>query len=104
MVGEPYSFTFEASGIPYGFTFGASGLPPGLTIDPNTGDISGTPTKAGSFHTTIRVSNGIAPDGTRAITLVIASRQPPTITSPVPPGGRVGEGYFFCVTANGTGR
>ena len=37
--------------------FSAKGLPPGLTINKNTGTISGTPTKAGTFAVTVSASN-----------------------------------------------
>ena len=46
-VGVPYSFTLEATGGDGTYTWALSGgptLPDGLTLNPITGEISGTPT------------------------------------------------------------
>src|ERR1700752_2051129 len=45
-------FTFTAAGGTAPYFWSASGMPPGLTVDPNTGDIAGTPTTAGSYFIT----------------------------------------------------
>jgi hypothetical protein len=41
-------------------TYSASGLPTGVTIAPTTGNISGTPTKAGIYAVSVTVSDGRA--------------------------------------------
>jgi YVTN family beta-propeller protein len=46
----------EASGA--ALSFSAAGLPTGLTIDPPTGRISGTPTKPGTYYTTVAAGDG----------------------------------------------
>lgn len=72
------------TGVPYslsGFTgrnfpqiWQATGLPTGLTIDPTTGLIAGTPTKAGRFIASISAKN---PGGTsRPATIVFVVRGP----------------------------
>jgi len=55
----PYSCTLSATGgIPiYNWAISAGALPPGLSLDPFTGAFSGTPTGAGDFHFTIRVTD-----------------------------------------------
>ena len=54
------NFTFTATGYPPPtFTVSSGTLPAGLTLDPASGLISGTPTKAGSYTFTVTASNGV---------------------------------------------
>lgn len=46
------------------FTWSASQLPSGLSIDPNTGQISGSPTTQGTFQTTINATSAEGYTGT----------------------------------------
>jgi len=59
-LGAPYRTTLEASGgqAPYTWYLNPrSNLPPGLSLNQYTGEISGTPTEAGTFSLTVYVSD-----------------------------------------------
>lgn len=55
-VGQSYSAEMEATGSPK-ITWRLSGAPAGLTIDKDTGKITGTPTKSGTFKVTVYAEN-----------------------------------------------
>jgi alpha-galactosidase len=56
--GSPFLFTIAATGD-RPMTFSASGLPIGLQLDPQTGHITGTLTKAGEYDVTLRAKNSL---------------------------------------------
>ena len=77
-VGAAYPATgISASGgaAPYGYAITAGALPPGLTLSP-TGQLSGTPTSAGSFSFTVTATDAHGQTGSFAYTLNIGA---PTI-------------------------
>jgi large repetitive protein len=53
----PVGFTFSAGGGAAPYTWTATGLPPGLNLDLTSGNISGTPTTAGSYSVSVAVSD-----------------------------------------------
>lgn len=95
----PYRQTFTVSGglPPYSF-YQSGDLPPGLTW--NNGELSGTPTKAGSFTIYICGNDSASNTFCRFHPLTV---QPPTIT--VSPGGlpnpAVGVAYSQSLSASG---
>ena len=83
--GNPYSYTFSASGTPAP-TFGVSSgaLPAGLSLNTATGVLSGTPTTAGSSTFAVTATNGVSPDavtGSLSITVNSAPAAPTGVTA-----------------------
>jgi alpha-tubulin suppressor-like RCC1 family protein len=77
-VAVPYSASGQAAGGVTPYKWSASGLSPGLSIDPATGQISGTPTASGSADVVLTVTDadGISA-ASAALALTIAA--PPTV-------------------------
>jgi hypothetical protein len=57
-VGTAVTLNNSASGGTPPYTWSATGLPSGLSINSSTGQVTGTPTTAGSFSVTITASGG----------------------------------------------
>jgi hypothetical protein len=59
VVGQAYSAQLRASGgtSPYTWSIVEGSLPPGLELNASTGEITGTPTEAGSFTLTVQVTD-----------------------------------------------
>lgn len=102
VVNKPYSQTLTGSGCVGACMWSSSGsLPTGLALNSNTGQISGTPTAAGTFQFTALVTDGNLDSGSQAYTIGIHT--PPVITTTTLPGGMVGNPYSQSVgAANGT--
>lgn len=73
--GSKYAgYTFVATGEPAPTYKVASGsLPPGLTLDETTGELTGTPTKAGTYTFTVRATNSAGSVETETITITISA-------------------------------
>ncbi|MCC7643736.1 putative Ig domain-containing protein, partial [Janthinobacterium sp. EB271-G4-3-1] len=103
-VAQPYSTTtLTATGgaAPYTYAVSAGALPAGVSLS-GGGVLSGTPTAGGTFNFTVRATDSLAVNGTRAYTLTVAA---PTIAiAPTTlPAMTAGLAYSQGITAaNGT--
>ncbi|MGH9672486.1 MAG: Ig domain-containing protein, partial [Bryobacteraceae bacterium] len=115
LVGVAYSVTFTATGgtgTGYNFTQPVGTLPPGLFLGASTGTLSGTPTLAGTYDFTIRVTDSSGSFFDKAFSVTFASGLDITTTSPLPVGivgvaysqtftavGGTGSGYTFSIVS-----
>ncbi len=98
--GTPYSYSLTATGgmTPYFWSISAGALPPGLGIAGSA--ISGTPTTAGTYNFTLRVTDYLQQSATKACAITVGSGL--TITTACPlPTGTVGVPYSLPFTATG---
>ena len=77
-VGQSYSTQLQSTGgqAPYTWQVATGALPPGITLDPSTGQLSGTPSSAGTFTLTVKVSDSTQPTPLTAsvtLNLVVSS-------------------------------
>jgi hypothetical protein len=64
-------------------SYSASGLPPGLAINSATGEITGKPTKAGTYTVTATATDGTGASGSATFTWIIGARVGGRCTTPV---------------------
>jgi len=98
--GTSYSQTLSASGgmQPYSWALASGGLPPGLTLS-GGGLISGTPTSAGTFNFTVRVTDSSAATATQVFILSVSDAL--AITTASLPPVKVGTVYSQTLAATG---
>ena len=76
---------------------GVNSLPPGLSLDQSTGALTGTPTTAGVYNFTVKVTDGPGNYGKQAVTLKVNLGITPTSL----PDGVTGTAYSNALTAVG---
>ncbi len=108
MAGGAYTWDFSLSGgaAPYTWSVASGSLPPGLaltspyaTSGDNNSQLSGTPTTAGTYPFTIRVSDYDGQQATQQFSLTVAP--PLQITPTTLPAGTVGVKYSRDLPAQG---
>ncbi len=101
-VSAAYSQALAASGgtTPYTWTLDSGALPDNLSLSA-AGVISGTPTVAGTFNFTVKVTDSSPTPltDTQALSIVIAAA--PNITTTTLPAGEVGAAYSQNLAASG---
>ncbi|HWB32277.1 MAG TPA: putative Ig domain-containing protein [Acidobacteriaceae bacterium] len=101
--GTPYSQTLQAKGGAgtYSWAIAAGALPSGLSLSGN-GTISGTPTAAGTFSFSVRVTDQSVPQQTSTANLsIVVSGTPLSIATTTLTSGTVGTSYTQALSANG---
>jgi hypothetical protein len=101
--GVAYSSTVGATGgtAPYTFSVASGSLPQGLTLNPSTGAITGTPTTAGTYSYTVKVTDSKGNTAASA-SCGITVTAPPTLTIACPTGsGIAGTAYASGAVAAG---
>lgn len=107
MVGGAYALGFGADGgaPPYTWSVASGSLPPGLALtspyagSDNNSQLSGTPTTAGTYTFTMRVSDYDGQQATQQFSLTVAP--PLQITPTTLPAGTVGVPYSHNLPAQG---
>ena len=99
--GSAYAQPLSAAGglPPYTWSIAAGGLPPGLQLDPAAGMIGGTPTAAGAFGFTARVTDSLSATASKDFSLRILPGL--AVTSARPANGAFGAPYSHTLTASG---
>jgi len=95
------SFTLGESGGATPLTWAAGSLPTGLTIDPSSGEISGTPTATGAFSPTVNVTDAYGVQDSVTFSWVINALPAMTAPGAVSSSGGVAFTKTFAV-GNGT--
>jgi titin len=100
-VGIPYDSTPTAVGgtVPYVWSVASGSLPDGLSLNTMTGEVTGTPTTAGTFTFDLAATDLLADVASQPETVVVAAD--PTITSPTVGGGVVGVPFDYAPSASG---
>jgi hypothetical protein len=84
-VGQPYLSSVVAAGgtPPYTYSISAGSLPPGLTLNSSTGVIGGTPSAAGPYSYTAKVTDSTSASATGSCgPLIVAPAQVTGVPAP----------------------
>ena len=95
-VGLAYSFVLTAQNGTPGYTWSivSGALPAGLSLNPSSGLISGTPTTAGSYSFTVKVTDSGSPQQTQSLPFSnVSIAAGLTITTTYLPNGTAGTAY-----------
>ena len=100
-VGAAYSDQLTVTGgtSPFTWSVSAGALPAGITLGASTGLLSGTPTAAGTYSFTVKVTDQAGLSDTEAVSLPIIAG--PSLSFPAPPAGWTNTVYTNTLTVSG---
>jgi large repetitive protein len=100
-VNVAYSDQLTVTGGTSPFTWSTSSgsLPPGITLGASTGLLAGTPTTAGTYSFTVKVTDSAGLSDTEPVSLTIVAG--PSMTFGPPPAGWTNTVYSYQLTATG---
>ena len=84
---------------PFTWSVSSGSLPPGLTLNASTGLLSGTPTTAGTYTFTVKVTDSSGLSDTAPLTVTIIPG--PSMNFAPPPGGWTNTVYGYTLTETG---
>ena len=84
---------------PFTWSVASGTLPPGLTLNASTGLLSGTPTTAGTYSFTVKVTDSSGLSDTAPLTVTIIPG--PSMNFAAPPGGWTRTVYGYTLTETG---
>ena len=101
-IGAAYSQALTAQGgsTPYTWSIPVGSLPPGLNLNLSSGLISGTPTAAGIYSFTARVTDKNGEQANANLTIKLNSA-PLTVTTSTLPDGKLNTTYSQALSASG---
>ncbi len=93
--GSFYSYQFQATGTGIDpITYSATGLPNWAQINPTSGTLSGTPPTDGTLNFSVTAGNGITPNTTVNVSLLVAGGTAITINVPAGTNFNVPDGIY----------
>lgn len=99
-VGVPFSLGLKSSGGRPANTWSVEGtLPPGLSLNPATGDVTGTPTAPGTYPVKVRVTDSLGLANTLDVPFTVAAKLS-VVKKPLP-AAKVGRAYRARLAASG---
>jgi hypothetical protein len=104
--GAPYAQALQAIGgsTPYTWVVTAGALPAGLTLDPTTGQITGTPTEPGTSSFTVQVTDSSSPAAvtTRQLSVTVDQASSTVALASSPNPSVFGQAVSFTATVTAT--
>ena len=107
-VGAAYSQTVTATGglAPYAWSVSSGTLPSGLSLNPSTGEISGTPTTSGSRAFTVQAQDANLSTANASLSITINAARPDLVVTALsgPTSGTKGTKITITATVRNQGQ